>query len=218
MSNRGNLIVISAPSGSGKSTLVRGLFDRLLETPGLVFSVSHTTRKPRSGERHGIDYFFVSEPEFKTMIDSGEFLEYAEVYGNLYGTSREAVEDQLAAGRDVLLDIDIQGAMNVKQALPSAILIFVLPPSFQALRERLLRRGLDDRETIERRLRIARKEVTCYRKYDYLIINQDIERSLFELKSIISAARCTTDRRREQAEEIVETFSEADGPTKEADE
>ncbi|RPJ86162.1 MAG: guanylate kinase, partial [Acidobacteria bacterium] len=132
--------------------------------------------------------------------------------------SREAVEDQLAAGRDVLLDIDIQGAMKVKQGVPSAILIFVLPPSFQALRERLLRRGLDDRETIERRLRIARKEVTCYSKYDYLIINQDIERSLFELKSIISAVRCTTDRRREQAEEIVETFAEADEPTKEANE
>ncbi len=206
MSNRGNLIVISAPSGSGKSTLVRGLFDRLLETPGLVFSVSHTTRKPRSGEKHGVDYFFVPEEEFRAMIAAGGFLEYAEVYGNLYGTSREAVETQLQEGRDVLLDIDVQGAMSVKQSLQSAILIFVLPPSFRALRERLLKRGLDERETIERRLRIAREEVVCYRKYDYVIVNEDIERSLFELKSIISAARCTTDRRREQAEEIVKTF------------
>ncbi len=206
MSNRGNLIVISAPSGSGKSTLVRGLFDRLLEIPGLVFSVSHTTRKPRAGERHAIDYFFVSEQEFKTMIDAGGFLEHAEVYGNLYGTSGDAVEAQLLAGRDVLLDIDVQGAMKVKKSLPSAILIFVLPPSFRALRERLLKRGLDERETIERRLRIARQEVVCYSKYDYVIVNEDIERSLFELKSIISAARCTTDRRRERAEEIVKTF------------
>ena len=208
MSNRGNLIVISAPSGSGKSTLVRGLFDRLLEIPGLVFSVSHTTRKPRSGEKHGVDYFFVSEQEFRATIAAGGFLEYAEVYGNLYGTSREAVEAQLQAGHDVLLDIDVQGAMNVKQALPGALLIFVLPPSFQALRDRLLKRGLDERETIERRLRIAREEVVCYRKYDYVIVNEDIERSLFELKSIISAARCTTDRRRERAEEIVKTFGE----------
>jgi guanylate kinase len=206
MSHRGNLIVISAPSGSGKSTLVRGLFDRLLETPGLVFSVSHTTRKPRAGEKHGVDYFFVSETEFRATIAAGGFLEYAEVYGNLYGTSREAVEAQLQASRDVLLDIDVQGAMNVKQSFPSAILIFVLPPSFQALRGRLLKRGLDARKTIEHRLRIARQEVACYSKYDYVIVNEDIERSLFELQSIVSAARCTTDRRREQAEAIVKTF------------
>jgi len=209
MSNRGNLIVISAPSGSGKSTLVRGLFDRLLETPGLVFSVSHTTRKPRAGEQNGIDYFFVSKQEFKAIIEADGFLEYAEVYGNLYGTSREAVEAQLRAGHDVLLDIDVQGAMSVKQALPGAILIFVLPPSFRALRERLLKRGLDERDTIERRLRIARQEVVCYSKYDYVIVNEDIGRSLFELKSIISAARCTTDKRRERAEEIVKTFAES---------
>lgn len=208
MSNRGNLIVISAPSGSGKSTLVRGLFDRLLETPGLVFSVSHTTREPRAGEKDGTDYFFVSKAEFRAMAEAGGFLEYAEVYGNLYGTSREAVEAQLQAGQDVLLDIDVQGAMRVKQSLPSAILIFVLPPSFRVLRERLLKRGLDERDTIERRLRIARQEVVCYSKYDYVIVNEDIGRSLFELQSIISAARCTTDRRRERAEEIVKTFGE----------
>jgi len=208
MSNRGNLIVISGPSGTGKNTLVKGLFRQLIEPPGLVFSVSHTTRNPRAGEKHGVDYFFVSEKEFRATIAAGGFLEYAEVYGNLYGTSREAVEAQLQAGHDVLLDIDVQGAMNVKQALPGALLIFVLPPSFQALRDRLLKRGLDERETIERRLRIAREEVVCYRKYDYVIVNEDIERSLFELKSIISAARCTTDRRRERAEEIVKTFGE----------
>ena len=208
MSNRGNLIVISGPSGTGKNTLVKGLFRQLIEPPGLVFSVSHTTRKPRAGEKHGVDYFFVSEKEFRATIAAGGFLEYAEVYGNLYGTSREAVEAQLQAGHDVLLDIDVQGAMNVKQALPGALLIFVLPPSFQALRDRLLKRGLDERETIERRLRIAREEVVCYSKYDYVIVNEDIERSLFELKSIISAARCTTDRRRERAEEIVKTFGE----------
>jgi len=208
MSNRGNLIVISAPSGSGKSTLVRGLFDRLLETPGLVFSVSHTTRKPRAGEKHGVDYFFVSEQEFRATIDAGGFLEYAQVYGNLYGTSRDAVEAELQAGRDVLLDIDVQGAMSVKQSMPDAILIFVLPPSYKVLRERLLKRGLDERDTIERRLRIARQEVVCYSKYDYLIVNEDIEKSLFELKSIVSAARCTIDKRKERAEEIVKTFED----------
>ncbi|RPI25164.1 MAG: guanylate kinase [Acidobacteria bacterium] len=208
MSNKGSLIVISAPSGAGKSTLVRGLFEKFLETPGLVFSVSHTTRKPRSGEQHGVDYFFTSESEFKQMIAAGAFLEYADVYGNWYGTSREAVESQLKAGRDVLLDIDVQGAMKVKQSLPEAILIFVLPPSFRILRERLLKRGLDDPAVIERRLQVARGEVGYYCKYDYVIVNEDIERSLFELKSIVSAARCAISRRRDRAQEIVKTFQE----------
>ncbi|HXK59488.1 MAG TPA: guanylate kinase [Acidobacteriota bacterium] len=206
MSSRGSLIVISAPSGSGKSTLVRGLFEKLLETPGLVFSVSHTTRKPRAGEVHGKDYYFVSEKEFRELLEADRFLEYAEVYGNWYGTSRLEVQSHLEAGRDVLLDIDVQGAMSVKGAMPEAILIFVLPPSFEVLHERLLNRGLDAPEVIEKRLRIAREEVGFYCKYDYIIINQDIEQSLFELKSIISAARCMVSRRREQAEAILKTF------------
>ena len=164
MSSRGSLIVISAPSGSGKSTLVRGLFEKLLETPGLVFSVSHTTRKPRAGEVHGKDYYFVSEKEFRELLEADRFLEYAEVYGNWYGTSRLEVQSHLEAGRDVLLDIDVQGAMSVKGAMPEAILIFVLPPSFEVLHERLLNRGLDAPEVIEKRLRIAREEVGFYCK------------------------------------------------------
>lgn len=206
MSSKGNLIVISAPSGSGKTSLANRV---LREVPKLKFSVSHTTRKARRGERDGVEYFFVSTEEFEERIRQGAFLEYAHVYGHYYGTSREYVERELEAGNDVLLDIDVQGGLKVKELLPEAVLVFVLPPSFQALRERLRKRGLDDPEVIETRLQVARREIDYYREYHYVIINRDMDQALHELKSIIWAARCRTPRRRQEVDPIVQTFKES---------
>jgi guanylate kinase len=203
MSSRGRLIIISAPSGSGKTSLADLL---LSEVDDLRFSVSHTTRPQRKGEAHGVEYFFVSVAEFEEMVEKGEFLEYAHVYDNYYGTSREFVERELATGKDVLLDIDIQGAQRIIQLMPEALTIFVLPPSFEVLRRRLVGRGLDDDEVIERRLKIAKDEIKYYVDYDFVIINSDIRQSLLELKSIVTAARCETARQRQEAEAIVRTF------------
>lgn len=210
MSNKGNLIIISAPSGSGKSTLASGLFR---QTKGVVFSVSHTTRKPRGGEKEGEDYFFVpDEQQFQSMIEEGAFLEYAHVYGNYYGTSRHFVESMLVSGNDVLLDIDVQGALKVKDLKPEALMVFVLPPSYQELGKRLMNRGLDDPEVIKRRLKIARDEIREYKKYDYVIINNDLEQSIEDLKQIVLSARnsveCDAGNSWEEAETVVETFSE----------
>lgn len=208
MSSRGNLIVISAASGSGKTSLAHRV---LREMPGLRFSVSHTTRKSRIGEKDGVDYFFVSKEKFEDMIREDAFLEHAHVYGNYYGTSSRFVESELAAGHDVLLDIDVQGAMAVKKRMPEAITVFVFAPSYQVLSDRLRKRGLDDDEVIRGRLQIASGEIRCYREYEYVIINDDIEKSVLELKSIVLAARCRLDRRRERAEEIIRTFPEISG-------
>ncbi|HUG44216.1 MAG TPA: guanylate kinase [Acidobacteriota bacterium] len=203
MSSRGRLFVISGPSGSGKTSLT----NRLLEAvPGLRFSVSYTTRPKRKGEEHGKQYFFVSPEDFEDMVERNALLEHAHVYGNLYGTSREFVEIQQERGLDVLLDIDVQGALIVRQAAPEAVMIFVMPPSYAELRDRLIRRGLDDAQVIELRLQLARKEIQYYRRYDYLVINDDLVRSLEELKSIVVAGRCAMERRAAQAEAIVSTF------------
>lgn len=203
MFEKGNLLIISAPSGSGKTSLA----DRVLkDLKRIHFSVSHTTRRPREGERDGKEYFFVTVPQFEQMIQRKEFLEYAHVYGNYYGTSRAFVEQQLEAGNDVLLDIDVQGALKVKQEMPAAILVFVFPPSFQVLSERLRRRGLDDEEVIRKRLRIAREEIVRFREYDYLIVNQDLNESVLELESIVLAARSRRSNRLKRAEEIERSF------------
>ncbi len=211
MSNRGSLVIISAPSGTGKTSLA----ERLLKVvPGLHFSVSHTTRKPRAVEKNGVEYFFVSVAEFREMIERGDFLEWACVYGNHYGTSRAAVESRLEAGFDVLLDIDVQGAEKVKQVFPEAISVFVLPPSQDELEKRLRSRGLDDDEVVEARLQKACAEIQRCRGYDYLIVNEFIENSLLELQSIVLAARCRNERRIEKAESIMKTFSASVEETK----
>lgn len=205
MSNRGNLIILSAPSGSGKTSLAERVIPQL---GNIRFSVSHTTRDCREGERHGHEYFFVSVPEFKKMITGGEFLEWAEVYGNFYGTSRQFVESQLESGCDVLLDVDIQGAFKVCKQMPESVLVFVLPPSYSALEERLRGRGLDNEEVIRTRLKKARDEIKAYKKYDYVIINRDLEQSVLELKAVILASRCILKNRLREAEPIVSTFLE----------
>ena len=178
----------------------------LKDIKGIRFSVSFTTRKPRGGEEDGRAYFFVTVAGFEAMIRRDAFLEYAHVYGNYYGTSRTFIEKQLEEGVDVLLDIDVQGALKVKQEIPDSILIFVFPPSFQVLSERLRTRGLDDEQVIRNRLRIARDEITHFREYDYLIVNRDLDDSVCELKSIVRAARSRCANRMKLAESIEHTF------------
>lgn len=204
MSNDGKLFILSAPSGTGKTSLANRV---LHELPQLRFSVSHTTRKPRSGERHGVEYFFVNEAHFEEMIGRDEFLEHAFVYGHYYGTSKAFVEAELSRGHDVLLDIDVQGALKVKAQMPRALMVFVLPPSYAVLSDRLRKRGLDDPEVIESRLQIARDEIRFVDRYDYVIINDVIEKAVDELKSIVLSQRCQLDRQRELVEKIVATFA-----------
>ena len=209
--SRGNLIIISAPSGSGKTSLARRTLDQVSD---LSFSVSHTTRAPRRGEVEGESYFFVSQPKFEEMIAQGAFLEWAHVYRNYYGTSRNFVEQELDAGRDVLLDIDVQGAAKVRSRVPEAISIFVFPPSYRVLAERLERRGLDDSDVIKSRLEVARNEIREYNQYDFLIVNDDIEESVNALKSIVLAARYKRERVGPRARRIVATFLNEESETR----
>ena len=203
----GNLIIVSGPSGAGKSVLASRV---LQEMPHLKFSVSYTTRAPRGAEQNGVEYFFVNREEFQALIQGNDLLEWAEYYGNFYGTSRAFVDGLLRKGEDVLLDIDIQGASIVRQKRPDAVGIFILPPSFQILRDRLMRRSLDAGFVIEQRLKIARREIRHYNDYDYLIINEEINSSTLELQSIILGARCRTAARRERAESVIATFGGID--------
>ena len=180
------VFIISAPSGSGKTTLV----ERLLgEVPGLHFSVSYTTRPRRGQEQHGREYFFVGREEFEAMLGRGELLEWAEVFGNYYGTSRRFLEEAERDGKDLLLDIDVQGAAQVKRKLPHAVSIFILPPSRGELEERLRRRGEDSEEVIQRRLGNAGREICGYEQYDYVLINDLLVRSAERLQSIVLAER-----------------------------
>jgi guanylate kinase len=186
METPGNLFVVAAPSGAGKSSLVKALLE--LDSH-LAVSVSHTTRAPRGQEQHGREYWFVDEPEFRAMIGRGEFFEWASVHGSLYGTSRRAIEDRLAHGEDVVLEIDWQGALQIKRLFEHAVLIFILPPSWQELRQRLLRRGEDKAETIEQRMANARDEVSHARDFDFVIINALFETALFDLKTVVHSQR-----------------------------
>ena len=182
----GTLFTISAPSGAGKTSLLRALVEA---EPTLQVSISHTTRPIRPGEVDGVNYHFCDRPQFEAMLERAEFLEHAEVFGNLYGTSQRFVEEQLAADRDVVLEIDWQGAQQVKRLLPRTCAIFVLPPSEAALRERLSARGQDDEETIARRMAAAVSEMSHYVEADYLVINDDFDTALGELRAIVQSQR-----------------------------
>jgi guanylate kinase len=185
------LVVVSGPSGAGKSTVV----DRILEhSTGFAASVSVTTRSPRGEERDGIDYFFVSREEFERRRESGEFLEWAEVHGNLYGTPAAFVQRKLGEGTNVILEIDVQGGMLVRDRYPDAVLIFLMPPSFDALRERLRGRATDGEEIIRRRIENAKREISYYEKYDYIVINDEIERCVDDCRAIIRAEALRRER------------------------
>ena len=182
----GNLYVVSAPSGTGKSSLVNALLE---VDSHLQVSVSHTTRAPRGQEQHGREYWFTSKEDFQAMIDRGEFFEHAHVHGNHYGTSRKAIEDRIQSGEDIVLEIDWQGALQIKRIFPNAILIFIMPPSYEELLQRLNRRGEDTPEVIETRMANARIEVAQAQYFDFVVINALFESALFDLKSIVHAQR-----------------------------
>jgi guanylate kinase len=181
MEENGRLFVISAPSGAGKTTLIKQVMARF---PGLSYSVSHTTRPPRPGEIHGKDYFFVSREVFRQMIDAQAWLEWAQVHANFYGTSRTFVQEQLAAGRNLLLDIDVQGAKQIMDSGLDPVTVFILPPSLDVLRERLESRGTDSPETIALRLENAKKEITLKHLYQYVVVNDDLNRAAGQLCAI----------------------------------
>lgn len=199
----GNLLVITAPSGAGKSTLVKRLRTSISE---IAFSISYTTRPSRSGEEHGRDYFFVSVPEFEKMKDENQFLEWAKVHSNYYGTHKKNVTEILLQGYDVILDIDVQGAEQIKLAMPEAVLIFIMPPSFSALSERLYSRDLDSKSVIEHRLKAASKEVACYDKFDYVIINDDLDSATTALVSVAQAERLRPNRMSNKLKHILTSF------------
>lgn len=185
-SKQGQLFIVSAPSGAGKTSLCRRVMQ---DVKNLKTSVSYTTRARRQGESDGIDYFFVDRDQFRTMIENNEFLEYAEVHGNLYGTSRSQLMSLQKQGYDVLLDIDAQGAMQLKKKYKEGVYIYILPPSFEVLKSRLVERNSDSPEEIARRLKKAREEIWNYREYYYLIINDDFEGALESLKAIVISER-----------------------------
>ncbi|MGQ9486188.1 MAG: guanylate kinase [Armatimonadota bacterium] len=186
MGQRGNLIVLSGPSGVGKDTLLKTLLQRV---SGVVKCLTATTRPPREGERHGVDYLFLSEEEFEQWIAEGRFLEYARYNQAYYGTPRHLVEEPRAKGLDVILKIEVQGGLQVRQHVPEAILIFVQPPNLQVLRQRLTARGTDNPEQIARRLRIAEEEMRVMPQYDYLVTNDDLEQAVDLLRAILLAER-----------------------------
>ena len=186
METPGNLFVVAAPSGAGKSSLVKALLEL---DARLAVSVSHTTRAPRGQEQHGREYWFIAADEFRRMVDAGDFFEWAEVHGNLYGTSRKAIEQRLAAGEDMVLEIDWQGALQIKQLFPHAVLIFILPPSWDELSQRLQRRGEDPPAVITQRMANARQEVAQARHFDFVIINALFETALFDLKTVVHSQR-----------------------------
>lgn len=191
MKREGVLFIISAPSGAGKTTLCKEIIDIF---PGLRHSVSYTTRQPRGGEVHGKDYFFVPPEEFRRMADAGEFAEWAEVHGNFYGTSIRTLEECRSQGIDIILDIDCQGARQLKERYHGGVYVFILPPSYEELRRRLNGRSSDSDEVISRRIGAAAGEIRESRWYDYIIVNDQFSRAVEELKSVIIAERCRASR------------------------
>lgn len=201
----GTLFVVSSPSGGGKGTLV----DRVLKAvPDLSYSVSYTTRPPRNGEVNGREYLFVTREQFERMVEADEFLECAEVHGNLYGTARQQVLRETSAGNDIILEVDVQGAASVRKLVLDSVSIFILPPSFDLLRKRLIARGTDGPAELEVRLRNAPEELKAYKLFDYVIINDDLDRAAAQLAAIIWAERARRTRQEARVEEVVRSFSD----------
>jgi guanylate kinase len=205
--SRGTLFVVSSPSGGGKGTLIR----RVLEVvPNLSYSVSFTTRAPRPNEVNGREYFFLGLQQFEEMVAAGEFLEWACVHGNFYGTARRQLAEETARGVDIVLEVDVQGAASVRQLLMDSVTIFILPPSFAVLRDRLISRGTDSPEELEVRLRNAPEELRQYSKFDYVIINDEVERASAQLASIIYAERARCVRQENLVREVINKFDSAE--------
>ena len=202
LNRKGLLLVVSGPSGAGKGTICKALLEKNNE---IKLSVSATTRKPRTGEVHGVNYFFIEKEEFTTMIENGEFLEYAKIYDNFYGTPKASVIECLEKGQDVILEIEMQGAKQIKEVYPEGVFIFVLPPSLEELKSRIVGRGTETQEEIEKRFSCAFEEINQIVNYDYFIINEDIEKSVNDVEAIISAEKNKVTRYKNN---IIDKFKE----------
>ncbi len=204
MSDQGNLYIISAPSGAGKTTLVKTLIERI---PDMTVSISHTTRPKRPAETDGVNYYFLDKNEFDRMVKQGDFLEYAMVFDHFYGTSRLWVEETIKRGTDVILEIDWQGAQQIRRIFPACVSIFILPPSLTALSERLTQRSQDKPEIIQNRLADAQKTISHIAEYDYVVVNDDFQTALTDLKAIVSAHRLTQQRQIKKLTQLLAELS-----------
>jgi guanylate kinase len=199
----GTLFVVSSPSGGGKGTLIRRVLDSV---PNLSYSVSYTTRTPRNGEVHGREYYFVNRETFETMVRANEFLEWAEVHGNLYGTSKQQVALETAAGTDIVLEVDVQGAASIRNLTLDSVSVFILPPSYETLKERLIARGTDSAEQLALRLNNAPEELRQFSCFDYVIINDDVDRAAHQLAAIIYGERARCERQDKVVKRVIENF------------
>ena len=201
---RGILFVVSSPSGGGKGTLIQRV---LKQVPNLSYSVSFTTRAPRNGELDGREYFFVTRERFEEMVDAGEFLEWAHVHSKLYGTARQQVVREIAEGRDIILEVDVQGAASVRSLMADSVSIFILPPSFQILKQRLQARGTDSAAELDLRLRNAHVELKDYSAFEYVILNDDLDRAANQMTAIVHAERARLSRQEARVRRVVEAFT-----------
>jgi guanylate kinase len=193
MKEKGQIFIITAPSGTGKTTIIKNILEK--DVGGIGYSISHTTRKPRKGESHGLHYYFVDRENFEKMIEAHEFVEWAVVYDHLYGTSISSISSELSSGKDLLMDVDIQGFQEIKKQFPDSLSIFILPPSLDILKERLKKRSPNDKMNIGLRLKKAKEEIQRCRDYDFIIINDDLKKAIKEIEAIIVAQRTNKNRR-----------------------